>query len=73
MFCSPVVPVLTLHRRAHGLEGRLAAELPDIPQLDGLVLAIRDEVAPVAPKDVSISHSNLVLSCQYYFILTTFV
>ena len=59
MLCSPVVPVLALHRRAHGLEGRLAAELPYVPQLDGLVLAVRDEVPPVAPTDGSISHSNL--------------
>ena len=61
MFCSsPVVPVLPLHRRAHGLEGRLAAELPDVPQLDGLVLAVRDEVAPVAPTDGSF-HQSLAL------------
>ena len=30
-FCSPVVPVLPLHRRAHCLEVRLAAEFPDVP------------------------------------------
>ena len=47
--CSPVVPVLPPHGRAHRLEVRLAAETPDVPQLDGLVLAVGDEVATVSP------------------------
>ena len=49
--CSPVVPVLPPHGRAHRLEVRLAAETPDVPQLDGLVLAVGDEVATVSPAE----------------------
>ena len=47
--CSPVVPVLPPHGRAHRLEVRLAAETPDVPKLDGLILAVGDEVATVSP------------------------
>ena len=47
--CSPVVPVLPPHGRAHRLEVRLAAETPDVPELDGLILAVGDEVATVSP------------------------
>ena len=44
----PVVPTLIVHRPPALLHCRPSTELPEVPELDGLVLAVGDEVPPVA-------------------------
>ena len=67
--CSPVVPVLLPHGRAHRLEVRLAAETPDVPELDGLVLAVGDEVAAVSPVGGQFNLVFEITPFQYDFVM----
>ena len=43
-----VVPGLALHPREGGIHCLLRGELSDVPQLDGLVLGVGDEVAAIS-------------------------